>query len=115
MANGTALSPLTNDKQSQKSSTTSEQGKGYMVKRLADYTSMADALLNPKTPTTSRYTKDENDLNTSDKENATPNNKYRYKFYLEPEEDENIQKRQLISHKENSVKQPSTRVPLQER
>ena len=39
---------------------------------------MADALLNPKTPTTSRYTKDVNDLNTSDKENATPNSKYRY-------------------------------------
>ena len=77
MANGTALSPLTNDKQSQKSSTTSDQSKGYMVKRLAHYTSMADALLNPKTPTTSRHTKDENDLNTSDKENATPNNKYR--------------------------------------
>ena len=77
MANGTGLSPLTNDKQSQKSSTTSDQSKGYMVKRLAHYTSMADALLNPKTPTTSRYTKDENDLNTSDKENATPNNKYR--------------------------------------
>ena len=77
MANGTTLSPLTNEKQISKSSPSSEQGKGYMVKRLAHYTSMADALLNPKTPTSSRYTKDENDLNTSDKENATPSSKYR--------------------------------------
>ena len=77
MANGAALSPLTNEKQIPKSSASSEQGKGYMVKRLAHYTSMADALLNPKTPISSRYTKDENDMNTSDKENATPNSKYR--------------------------------------
>ena len=78
MSNSTS-SPLINDKQLLKSSTVaSEQSKGYMVKRLAHYTSMADALINQKTtPTTSRYQQNENDFNFSDKENTTPNSKYR--------------------------------------
>ena len=71
-------SPSRNDKQGGvKTSITSEQRKGYMVKRLAHYTSMADALLHPKTPTSSRYQQDENEFNISDKENTSPNNKYK--------------------------------------
>ena len=39
---------------------------------------------------------------------------FRYKFYLEPEEDENVQKRYTAGQKD-SIKPPSTRIPLQER
>ena len=68
----------------------------YLVKRLAHYSSMADALVGLK-----KAKAKETDLNVSDKENSTPNRNYRYKVYLEPEEDHE--------------KKLETRVPLQER
>lgn len=79
--------------------------ENYLVKRLAHYTSMADALVHTKEAAAAKgkRTAEEEEtsssqsgataLNLSDKENSTPvNNKnYRYKFYVEPEEDENPQ------------------------
>merc|ERR1719273_1289781 len=79
---------------------------------------MADALVNSRQhsqqtiPTTTNnissetskpHTKD-SDLNVSDKENTTPDRNYRYKVYLEPEEDISSQ-----------AKRESNRVPFQER
>ena len=79
ISNGKETPQKTNESEMLKSSGMNSQKRkgGYMVKRLTHYTSMADALLNPKTPTTSRHGRDENELDTSDKENATPNNRYR--------------------------------------
>jgi hypothetical protein len=63
-----------------------------LVKRLTHYASMADAAAAQfEDETATLKTAESVRLNESDKENQTPNTRmqsYRYKFYLEPEEDD---------------------------
>lgn len=49
----------------------------YLVKRLAHYSSMADALVGGGSKKSSEKAKESVDLNVSDKENSTPNRNYR--------------------------------------
>ncbi len=87
----TTVAPsIMKDKSSDGASSSNNKGDTkYLVKRLAHYSSMADALIHSKSSSTKKSDTDKKKFNVSDKENATPDQNYRYKVYLEPEEDSN--------------------------
>ncbi|TRY73025.1 hypothetical protein TCAL_12859 [Tigriopus californicus] len=111
----TSVSSRTNSRRSSTGSATT--GAKLMVKRLTHYTSMAntkdhkkDSFVAETAGCSPNKMEEDSQLNTSNKENQTPNSRhqsYRYKVYLEPEEDDNPQG----AH--NQV--DSSRQPLQEK